>query len=63
MESGFHMLLYKDRILITGGSGRFGQVFKSQSNNFRYNFFFSIKKKFKYLKHKIDRKIYQENKT
>ena len=44
MESGFHMLLYKDRILITGGSGRFGQVFKSQSNNFRYNFFFPSKK-------------------
>ena len=44
------MLLYKNRILVTGGSGRFGQVFKSQANRFKYKFFFPSKKNLDILK-------------
>ena len=51
-EFGFHMLLYKNRILVTGGSGRFGQVFKSQANRFKYKFFFPSKKNLDILSYK-----------
>ena len=46
------MLLYKNRILVTGGSGRFGQVFKSQANHFKYKFFFPSKKNLDILNYK-----------
>ena len=46
------MLLYKNRILVTGGSGRFGQVFKSQANYFKYKFFFPSKKSLDILNYK-----------
>ena len=56
------MSIFKKRIVITGGSGRFGQIFKKNSKNFKFSFFFpkknqlnilqisSIKKYLKYLK-------------
>ena len=42
--SGFHMLLYKNKILITGGSGRFGKIFKKDSHKFKYDFLFPTSK-------------------
>ena len=56
------MSIFKKKIVITGGSGRFGQIFKKNSKNFKFSFFFpkknqlnilqtnSIKKYLKYLK-------------
>ena len=38
------MLLYKNRIVVTGGSGRFGSFFKLNLNNKKYNYFFPTKK-------------------
>ncbi len=49
-ESGFHMFLYKNRIVITGGSGRFGQVLKKESKNYKYNFYFPKKNELNILK-------------
>lgn len=37
------MFLYKNRIVVTGGSGRFGQILKKNSHNYKYNFFFPKK--------------------
>ena len=42
------MSLYKNRIVITGGSGRFGKILKKSKNNF--NLYFPSKKKFNILK-------------
>ena len=44
------MFLYKNRIVITGGSGRFGQVLKKESKNYKYNFYFSKKNELNILK-------------
>ena len=56
------MSSFKKKIVITGGSGRFGQIFKKNSKNFKFLFFFpkknqlnilqvsTIKKYLKYLK-------------
>ena len=56
------MSSFKKKIVITGGSGRFGQIFKKNSKNFEFSFFFpkknqlnilqisTIKKYLKYLK-------------
>ena len=41
MESGFRMLLYKNKIVVTGGTGRFGQELKKIKS--RYEFFFPKK--------------------
>ena len=38
------MLNYKKRIVITGGTGRFGQVFKNKSSYFNFDFLFPSKK-------------------
>ena len=38
------MLNYKRRIVITGGTGRFGQVFKNRSDYFNLDFLFPSKK-------------------
>jgi dTDP-4-dehydrorhamnose reductase len=46
--NGFLMLLYKNRIVITGGSGRFGNELKKIKNN--YSLFFPNKKKLNILK-------------
>ena len=44
------MFLYKNRIVITGGSGRFGQVLKKKSKNYKYNFYFPKKNELNILK-------------
>ena len=56
------MLSFKKKIVVTGGSGRFGEIFKENSKNFKFSFFFpkknqlnilqisTIKKYLKYLK-------------
>ena len=46
------MLLYNKRIVVTGGSGRFGQILKKNEKSFKFDFFFPIKKKFNILKYK-----------
>ena len=57
MVVGFHMLLYKKRIVITGGTGRFGQELKNIKNKFQLFFpkknqlnILKIKSIIKYLK-------------
>ena len=42
--SGFLMFLYKNRIVVTGGNGRFGKVIKEKSKNFKFFFLFPEKK-------------------
>ena len=42
--SGFHMFKYKDRIVFTGGTGRFAQAFKLKQNETNLNFYFPKKK-------------------
>ena len=34
------MSSFKKKIVITGGSGRFGRIFKKNSKNFKFSFFF-----------------------
>ena len=46
------MLLYNKRIVVTGGSGRFGKILKKNEKNFKFVFFFPNKKKFNILKYK-----------
>ena len=48
MESGFHMLLYKNKIVVTGGTGRFGTVLKNTKS--KYQIFFPKKKELNILK-------------
>ena len=48
--SGYHMFLYKDKIVITGGSGRFGSVLKNTKN--RYKIYFPKKNEFNILNFK-----------
>ena len=47
-ENGFHMFLYKNRVVITGGTGRFGTELKKIKNKF--NLFFPKKKELDILK-------------
>ena len=44
------MFLYKNKILITGGNGRFGHVFKKNSLKFKFTFLFPSKKELNILK-------------
>ena len=44
------MSLYKKRIIITGGTGRFGKIFQERSKDFKYDFLFPSKKNFNILK-------------
>ena len=48
MEDGFPMSLYKNRIVITGGTGRFGQGLKRTKN--KYKLFFPRKNQLNILK-------------
>ena len=48
-ESGFPMFLYKNRIVVTGGSGRFGEVIKKKSLDFQFLFLFPKKKELNIL--------------
>ena len=56
------MLLYKNRIVVTGGSGRFGSLFKLNLNNKKYNYFFPTKKKLNILNQKSILKYLKINK-
>ena len=38
MENGYHMFLYKNKIVVTGGSGRFGFELKKLRINIKYAF-------------------------
>ena len=51
MEDGSLMFLYKNRIVITGGTGRFGQELKRTKN--KYQLFFPSKSQLNILKKKI----------
>jgi dTDP-4-dehydrorhamnose reductase len=48
-ESGFPMFLYKNRIVVTGGTGRFGEVIKKKSLDFQFLFLFPKKKELNIL--------------
>ncbi len=48
MVVGFHMLLYKKRIVVTGGTGRFGQELKNIQS--KYQLFFPKKNQLNILK-------------
>jgi dTDP-4-dehydrorhamnose reductase len=43
------MSSFKKKIVITGGSGRFGQIFKKKAKNFKFLFFFPKKKQLNIL--------------
>ena len=55
------MYHYNNRIVFTGGSGRFAKVFKSQENETKYKFLFPKKKELDILKIKTIHK-YLKNK-
>ena len=55
------MLLYKNRIVITGGSGRFGQVFRKNQKKYKFQFLFPNKNKLNILNLKSTKK-YLSNK-
>ena len=44
------MLNYKDRIVFTGGTGRFGKIFKEYQKNTKFKFYFPLKKELNILK-------------
>jgi dTDP-4-dehydrorhamnose reductase len=44
------MSIFNKRIVVTGGSGRFGQILKKNSRNFNFLFFFPKKKELNILK-------------
>ena len=48
-ENGFPMFLYKNRIVVTGGTGRFGEVIKKKSLDFQFLFLFPKKKELNIL--------------
>ena len=56
------MLLYKKKILITGGSGRFGKIFKTNSYKFKYDFLFPLSKELNILKEETIEKYIVKNK-
>ena len=60
MESGYLMFLYNKKIVITGGSGRFGSVLKKTKNN--YTLLFPKKNKLNILKIKSIKKYLLKNK-
>ena len=55
------MFLYKKKILITGGSGRFGRIFKKESIKYKYYFLFPEKKRFNILNIKNMEKYIETN--
>ena len=54
MVSGYLMFLYKNKIVITGGTGRFGQELKKIKN--KYNLIFPEKNKLDILNYNITKK-------
>ena len=61
MESGFRMLLYKNKIVVTGGTGRFGQELKKIKS--RYEFFFPKKNELDILNYDLIIKYIKKKKT
>jgi len=57
------MFLYKNRIVVTGGNGRFGKVIKENAKNFKFFFLFSRKKRIRYIKSYFYKKIFKKEKT
>ena len=55
------MFLYRNRIVITGGAGRFGLELKKIKS--KYKFFFPKKKWIKYIKNKIYTKLLEIKET
>ena len=43
------MFLYKKKIVVTGGSGRFGKIIKKHTTNSKLEFLFPTKKKLNIL--------------
>ena len=56
------MLLYKKRIVITGGSGRFGQVFKQNQKKYKFQFLFPNKNELNILNLKSTEKYLSRKK-
>ena len=50
------MLLYKKRIVVTGGTGRFANIIKKNIKKHKYDFFFPKKKELNILKSETIRK-------
>ena len=59
-ENGFRMFLYKNRIVVTGGSGRFGTELQKIKN--KYTLLCPSKGKFNILKYKNIKKYLKKNK-
>ena len=55
--NGFLMSHYKKKIVITGGTGRFGDTFKKQQNMFKFKFFFPNKSQLNILNYNSIRKF------
>ena len=55
------MILFKKKIVVTGGEGRFASVLKKTKSN--YDYLFPSKKNFEYLKCKFNKKIYPKIQT
>ena len=56
------MFLYKNKILVTGGSGRFGKIFKNNSHKFKYDFLFPTSKELDICKEETIKKYVVKNK-
>ena len=56
------MFHYKKRIVITGGSGRFGKVFKKEAHKYNYDFLFPTSKELNILNQKLIRKYLSKKK-
>ena len=61
-ESGFLMFLYKNKIVVTGGTGRFGTIIKNNALNFKFNFLFPKKKELNILNVNSIKKYLENNK-
>ena len=60
MVSGYLMFLYKNKIVITGGTGRFGKELKKIKN--KYNLIFPTKNKLDILNYNISKKYLKSTK-
>ena len=60
MVSGYLMFLYKNKIVITGGTGRFGNELKKIKN--KYNLIFPTKNKLDILNYNISKKYLKSTK-
>ena len=58
--SGYRMFLYKNKVVVSGGSGRFGNVMKMDKNN--YKLFFPTRKELDITKFKSIKNYLKKNK-